>query len=134
MVQAEPWREPDKVMIDRLKSIGIEKGKPFNPDAKMTAELLDAIAEAHAWLNAWFEVSFPPYADGAQWALPALPELMKAAPTLYETAGSYSIDQRAVTHYWAFTTVIRTLREHEATSYIPRWSGRVGNGNIGSRH
>ena len=34
IVQSEPWLERDKVMIDMLKSIGIEKGKPFNPDAQ----------------------------------------------------------------------------------------------------
>ncbi len=32
-VQREPWQTRDKVMIDQLKTIGIEKGKPFNPDA-----------------------------------------------------------------------------------------------------
>ena len=34
IVQAEPWLERDKAMIDQLKSIGIEKGKPFNPDPR----------------------------------------------------------------------------------------------------
>ena len=34
MVQAEPWLERDKAMIDPLKTIGIERGKPFNPDAR----------------------------------------------------------------------------------------------------
>ena len=38
MVQTEPWLERDKAMIDQLKSIGIEKGKPFNPDAKTQAD------------------------------------------------------------------------------------------------
>ena len=33
-VQHEPWLERDKAMIDMLKSIGIEKGKPFNPERK----------------------------------------------------------------------------------------------------
>ena len=33
MVQIEPWLQRDRAMIDPLKSIGIEKGKPFNPDA-----------------------------------------------------------------------------------------------------
>ena len=41
VVQIEPWLTRDKVMIDLLKSIGIEKGKPFNPDAK-TQEILNA--------------------------------------------------------------------------------------------
>jgi hypothetical protein len=31
-VQQEPWLFRDKAMIDQLKSIGIEKGKPFVPD------------------------------------------------------------------------------------------------------
>ena len=38
MVQAEPWLERDKAMIDPLKTIGIERGKPFKPDAKTQAD------------------------------------------------------------------------------------------------
>jgi hypothetical protein len=34
IVQTAPWLPRDKAMIDQLKPIGIEKGKPFNPDAK----------------------------------------------------------------------------------------------------
>jgi hypothetical protein len=41
IVQTEPWLARDRVMIDMLKSIGIEKGKPFKPDAK-TQESLNA--------------------------------------------------------------------------------------------
>ena len=33
IVQSEPWLQRDRAMIDPLKSIGIEKGKPFKPDA-----------------------------------------------------------------------------------------------------
>jgi Protein of unknown function (DUF1254) len=33
-MQREPWLDRDRVMIDFLKTIGIEKGKPFNPDEK----------------------------------------------------------------------------------------------------
>ncbi|HSY72320.1 MAG TPA: DUF1254 domain-containing protein, partial [Alloacidobacterium sp.] len=33
IVQMEPWLTRDKAMIDQLKSIGIEKGKTFSPDA-----------------------------------------------------------------------------------------------------
>ena len=45
-VQAEPWLTRDKVMIDVLKTIGIEKGKPFNPDEKTKRVLADAVREA----------------------------------------------------------------------------------------
>ena len=47
-VQAEPWLTRDKVMIDFLKTIGIEKGKPFKPDAKTKSILDDAAREARA--------------------------------------------------------------------------------------
>ena len=34
VVQMEPWLARDRLMIDMLKAIGIEKGKPFDPDAQ----------------------------------------------------------------------------------------------------
>jgi len=46
MVQAEPWLERDMAMIDQLKTIGIERGKPFNPDTKTKQILNNAIQEA----------------------------------------------------------------------------------------
>jgi hypothetical protein len=36
-------------MLDPLKSIGIEKGKPFAPDAKTREILEGAACEAHVW-------------------------------------------------------------------------------------
>ena len=49
IVQAEPWLDRDKAMIDMLKSIGIEKGKSFNPDAA-TQEIAgrSPLTKAHA--------------------------------------------------------------------------------------
>src|SRR6516162_788086 len=38
-VQLEPWLPRDLAMIDVLKSVGIEKGKPLNPDANAQAAL-----------------------------------------------------------------------------------------------
>ena len=71
-VQREPGYERDKVMIDQLKTIGIEKGKPFNPDAKTQKILNDAAREAHAWLDLKYEGHFaPPFNEGSHWALPA---------------------------------------------------------------
>ena len=34
IVQTEPWFDRDRVMIDLLKTLGIEKGKPFAPDRR----------------------------------------------------------------------------------------------------
>ena len=105
IVQYEPWLPRDKAMIDMLKSIGIEKGKPFSPNAKTQESLKAAAEEAHAWLNARYETVFPPYYQGKQWTLPATPELMETASTFYENADAYSVDARGLTDFWAFTTV-----------------------------
>src|SRR5215204_6144984 len=43
VVQMEPWLARDRLMIDILKSVGIEKGKPFNPDAR-TRDILTSVA------------------------------------------------------------------------------------------
>ncbi len=56
MVQAEPVQEKDKQMMNLLKFIGIEKGKPFKPDAK-TARLLAAAAQE---ARDWIDVRTPP--------------------------------------------------------------------------
>ena len=69
-VQQEPWLTRDKAMIDLLKSIGIEKGKPFNPDAATQGILNAAAREAQAWLDLKYETMFPPYYEGRRWVFP----------------------------------------------------------------
>jgi hypothetical protein len=45
VVQHEPWLERDRAMIDTLRMIGIEKGKPFAPDAERIRALNEAAAQ-----------------------------------------------------------------------------------------
>lgn len=51
----EPVREQDRVMMAMLKPLGIEKGKPFAPDARQTEILKEAafVGEAMARANAY---------------------------------------------------------------------------------
>jgi hypothetical protein len=103
MVQYEPWLTRDKVMIDQLKSIGIEKGKPFNPDSKTQAVLKDAILEAHAYLNLRYaDVFKPPFYEGTHWALPASQELLAGIQADYTQPESYPVDARGLTYSYAF--------------------------------
>src|SRR5262249_41033165 len=46
VIQREPWLQRDRAMIDQLRSLGIEKGKPFQPDARTQAMLNAVAAEA----------------------------------------------------------------------------------------
>jgi hypothetical protein len=102
-VQREPWLERDKAMIDSLKTIGIEKGKPFNPDSKTREILSNAAQEAHAWLELkYVEVFTPPFNEGSHWALPAFPDFAKTIMNNYADPDGYPLDHRAVSYSMAF--------------------------------
>src|SRR5215471_4207447 len=59
IVQNEPWLDRDRAMIDPLRSLGIEKGKPFHPDDATNATLASAAREAGAWLEAKYDAGLP---------------------------------------------------------------------------
>jgi hypothetical protein len=100
-VQREPWLERDKVMMDTLASIGIEKGKPFQPDAATQAVLAAAANEAHAYLDLKYQAVFsPPFNDGKHWALPASPAVAEGMMTNF--AKAYPVEDRAVTYSMVF--------------------------------
>jgi hypothetical protein len=105
IVQAEPWLTRDKAMIDQLKSIGIEKGRSFSPDAATQEVLQEAAREAHAWLESRYETVFsPPFYEGRRWALPASPEVIEGQQTFYAQPDSYPLDGRGLTFTFAFFT------------------------------
>jgi len=103
IVQAEPWLERDKAMIEQLKSIGIEQGKPFSPDARTQDTLEDAAREAHAWLVARYEASFSSaYYEGSHWALPVSHQLLEGQQTSFARPDLYPIDDRGVAYSFAY--------------------------------
>jgi len=98
-VQRESWLERDKAMIDSLKTIGIEKGKPFNPDAKRQKILKDAAHEAHAWIDVQYQGIFsPPFNEGSHWAIPGTPAVVEGMSTNFTNPDAYAVDGRAVTY------------------------------------
>ncbi len=102
-VQREPWLTRDKAMIDMLRTIGIEKGKPFAPDAATKKVLADAAREAHAVLDARYEKVFtPPFNPGTHWALPASPAVSEAMGTDFANPNAYPVEDRAVTYSMAY--------------------------------
>ena len=88
----------DKAMIDLLKSIGIEKGKPFKPDAKTQAILNDAAREAHAWLDARYEALFsPPYYRGQRTGrCRRRPSVIEGHADDFANPDTYPVDARGV--------------------------------------
>ncbi len=106
VVQQEPWLDRDKVMIDQLKSLGIEKGKPFNPDQNTRDSLNAAASEAHALLESRYEALFSgtPYFANSRWLLPALPGYIKGAANDYTDPNDYPVDARGLVFTYIFFT------------------------------
>lgn len=107
IVQGEPWLPRDRAMIDVLRSLGIEKGKPFNPDATTKAALETGIREAKAWLEARYDAGLPPFYPGSRWTVPALPELLAAVQSDFNDADKYPVDARGLTYTFAYIGIKR---------------------------
>ncbi len=100
-VQAEPFLERDKAMIDPLKSISIERGKPFAPDQKTRDLLEDAIAEAHEWIESRYG-KLPPFYEGKRWFSPIDEEFHQAVMHDFHVPDSYPTDLRGSVYSLAF--------------------------------
>jgi hypothetical protein len=107
IVQGEPWLNRDRVMIDQLRSIGIEKGKTFAPDAKMKQALAAGIEEAHSLLAARYDAGLPPFFEGTHWSVPAPPDMVKAASENFDDPNSYPVDSRGLAYHYAYIGIKR---------------------------
>ena len=103
MVQSEPWIRRDMAMIDQLKTIGIEQGKLFNPDAKLQQALKEGVAEAHAWLDNQYDAFYTTTAEypGSHWALPVSKDLIKATESHFADTNLYPTDSRGIAYSYA---------------------------------
>ena len=116
IVQAEPWLERDKAMIDQLKYIGIQKGETFDPEPRTREILNDSARQAHTWLIAQYEASFSsPYFDDRHWKLPGSSELLEGQATFFAEPDAYPIDVRGVTFSYAYFT---PKHRGEGSSYL----------------
>ena len=103
MVDSQPWLERDKAMIDPLRTLGIEKGRVFAPDARTREIMKDAAHEAHQWLDLQYEASLsPPFYEGGHWALPTAPGLMHGMQSSFADPNQYPTDERGTTYSMAF--------------------------------
>jgi hypothetical protein len=94
-VEYEPWLERDRAMIDTLKSLGIAKGVPFDPDPA-TLELFDAAGrEAQGWLDLAYEKLYAnPFYPNLHWALPVDKDTAEGMPSAFAERDVYPVDGR----------------------------------------
>ncbi len=102
IVQEEPWITRDRVMIDQLKSLGIEKGKPFMPDQHVKSLLTVGIKEARRFWRRNTMPGSPFFTDKSRWTFPAYPDLIKAAQFNFDEPDAYPVDHRGVAYSYAY--------------------------------
>jgi hypothetical protein len=107
VVQSEPWIERDRAMIDQLRTIGIEKGKPFAPD-EVTKKILNAaISEAKAILEQRYDAAPPPFYPNSHWTWPAFQEAMEGQSSTYADHDKYAVDLRGVLYSYGYVSIKR---------------------------
>lgn len=108
VIQEEPWIARDRVMIDQLKSLGIEKGKPFQPDKHVRPLLAKGIKEAQALLEAKYNAGLPPFfTEKSRWTFPAYPDLIEATQSNFDEPDAYPVDHRGVAYSYAYIGIKR---------------------------
>ena len=103
-VQEEPVQQADLVAHGMLKSIGIEKGKPFAPDAATRAVLEAAAQDAFSYMRGYLESgkAFEPFWEDRTWGN------FRFTPEVIKSGASYNLADRQDYHtraldmfYWA---------------------------------
>ena len=103
VVQGDIWLTKDQAMIDPLKYIGIEKGKPFNPDARTKEILTYAIADAKVWFKSRYEDLYTkPFYEGTSWAFPVTEEFATGVRNNFSDPNSYPTDMRGLLYTFIF--------------------------------
>lgn len=108
VIQSEPWIDRDRAMIDQLKSLGIEKGKPFNPSDATKTILASAAREAGDWLEKKYDTELPAFfSPTSHWTYPAFPSVMKAYSDAFADLNAYPVDDRGVGYTYGFIGIKR---------------------------
>ena len=112
VIQKEPVLERDKVMMAYLASLGIEKGRPFEPDAETVRALEEGLQRAYDAMQSYFTTpgaSMTPYWENRQWQVWKFAEGQPEAGFPYVTDDRVLIDERAGGSYFWITYLPKQL-------------------------
>lgn len=111
MLNVEPVRERDKVMMGMLYSLGIAPGKNFEPDELKASILKQSVVDARAILEAFFEdwgKAMSKFYPDRQWGYLAIDPKHLEAFT-YETDTTLYYDDRAGGMFYGATFLPKSL-------------------------
>ena len=132
VLQVEPVAERDRIMMDMLAPLGIEKGKPFAPDARQTKLLVDGAERGELMaMNFSFNKRFAGarYRPDTQWH-----NVLTFEPG-QEPPGSVDLDRRSAWFYEAFgaTRGMATRVAGVGQAYLGAYHDQHGNWFDGGR-
>jgi hypothetical protein len=107
IVQTQAWLDRDRAMIDPLRTIGIEKGRPFKPDAETRATLDAAAADARAFLYDAYDRGWGSFFEGTHWRVAAPPVLIASTQAAYGLPDAYPVDARGMAYSYAYIGIKR---------------------------
>lgn len=124
VVQSEPVMERDRLILAELRFLGIEKGKPFNPDARQKKILEQAVVvgEAMAKANTSDKRMEPPFWPGTHWKHALVVSVDQRTP------GYDQLDERAAWFYEAVAVSKGMLTQTPGVGqrYIAAYQDRAG--------
>jgi hypothetical protein len=125
IMSVEPVREHDKVMIGMLKSLGIEKGKPFAPDATAKRAMRQAAIDAWFYLQHWFDNIPAPmrYWPDRHYISLLQADANKTFSFIYDDC--VDITPRAAEYFWC-TYMPKMLSDTPATQYMMAMADKNG--------
>ncbi len=117
IISVEPVRPRDKVMIGMLASIGIERGKPFNPSPKLKKAMEQGVVDAYYYMQALTERLHQDklWWPDRYWSFVMVPD--EDGGFEFVTENAVEIDRRAAAWFF-FTYYPKKLSEEAGTVYL----------------
>jgi len=126
VIQREPVLERDKAMMALLASLGIEKGKEFDPDAEKQKAMLEGLQRAYDWMQDYFvNRSTVPWWNDRQWLVWQFAKGQPEAGFPYVTEDRILVDERGGGAYFWITYLPKVLGG--STFYLTGLRDKDGN-------
>jgi hypothetical protein len=125
IMSVEPVREHDKVMMGMLKSIGIEKGKPFEPDETAKRAMRQAVVDAWFFLHWWFDTEMVKRVYWPDRHYVSLLQTDDNRKFTFTYDDRIDLIERAAEYFWC-TYMPEVLSDTPATHYMVALSDKDG--------
>ena len=122
IISVEPVQPQDRVMMGMLATIGIERGKPFNPPAKLKSAMEKGVVDAYYYMQELDTKLFASnlYWPGRHWSFAMVPDAQHGFDFVDKDA--VEIDQRAAAWFF-FTFYPKVLTNQRGDSVSRAYRG-----------